>query len=176
MIIWLNGTFGVGKTATALVLAETIPNARLFDAETVGYLLMAILQDHEFSDFQDLPPWRTLVPVVTSEIARFTGQHLLATQSVLNETYWKELRQGFNQHGQDVFHVVLHADPETLAQRITADQEDQEARQWRLDHIGDYLAARDWMEAAADLVIDSTALSVQEVASSILPKLRVVSD
>jgi hypothetical protein len=43
VIIWLNGTFGVGKTATALVLAETMPNARLFDAETVGYLLMAIL-------------------------------------------------------------------------------------------------------------------------------------
>ena len=118
MIIWLNGTFGVGKTATALELAQTIPNARLFDAETVGYLLMATLQDHEFSDFQDLPPWRTLVPVVTSEIARFTGQHLLATQSVLNETYWKELRQGFSQHALDVFHVVLHADPETLARRI----------------------------------------------------------
>jgi hypothetical protein len=60
VIIWLNGPFGVGKTATALELANTMFNARLFDAETVGYLLMATLRDQEFSDFQDLPrgaPW-----------------------------------------------------------------------------------------------------------------------
>ena len=107
------------------------------------------------------------MPAVTSEIARFTGQHLLATQSVLHEAYWHELRQGLSQHALDVFHVVLHADPEVLAQRIKADQQDQQARQWRLDHISDYLAARDWMEAAADLVIDSTALAVPQAASSI---------
>lgn len=175
VIIWLNGTFGVGKTATARELVNTMSNARLFDAETVGYLLAATLQDHEFSDFQDLPPWRTLVPVVTREIARFTGQHLLATQSVLNETYWKELRQGFSQHALDVFHVVLHADLETLTQRINTDQDEQTARQWRLNHIGDYFAARDWMEAEADLVIDTTALSAPEVASSILKVVRASS-
>ncbi|HUL25661.1 MAG TPA: hypothetical protein VLW44_07800 [Streptosporangiaceae bacterium] len=107
------------------------------------------------------------MPAVTSEIARFTGQHLLATQSVLHEAYWHELRQGLSQHALDVFHVVLHADPEVLAQRIKADQQDQQARQRRLDHISDYLAARDWMEAAADLVIDSTALAVPQAASSI---------
>jgi adenylylsulfate kinase-like enzyme len=172
VIIWLNGTFGVGKTATAMELATIMPNARLFDAEVVGYLLMEILKDHEFSDFQELPPWRTLVPIVTAEIARFTGQHLLATQSVLNETYWKELRQGFSQHSLEVFHVVLHAEPEVLAHRIDADQEDQKARQWRLNHISDYLAARGWMEATADLVIDSTALAVSDVANSILQALQ----
>jgi hypothetical protein len=167
VIIWLNGTFGVGKTATARELTGTMPDARLFDPEMVGFLLRASLKDHHFSDFQDLPPWRALVPAVMSEVARFTGQHLVASQSVLNQTYWKELSQGLNQHSLDVFHVVLHADPEILAQRINADQEDRNARRWRLDHIGDYLAARDWMEAAADMVIDSSAMSVAEVASSL---------
>jgi hypothetical protein len=81
LIIWLNGTFGAGKTTTARELARIMPNARLFDPEMVGYLLMEYLKDHDFSDFQELPPWRTLVPVVTSEIARFTGQHLLAALS-----------------------------------------------------------------------------------------------
>ncbi len=37
-------------------------------------------------------------------------------------------------------------------------------RQWRLDHIVGYLAARDWMAATADVVIDSTTRSVPEVA------------
>jgi len=39
MIIWLNGTFGVGKTTTARELAATMPDTRLFDPEMVGYLL-----------------------------------------------------------------------------------------------------------------------------------------
>jgi shikimate kinase len=167
MIIWLNGPFGAGKTATATELATMLPNSRLFDAETVGYLLMAILPDYEFSDFQELPPWRTLVPVVTSEISRFTGQHLLATQTVLNRAHWKELHHGFSRQSLDVFHIVLRVDPQALAQRINADQEDHEARQWRLDHISDYLAARDWMQAAADLVIDTTTRTASQAARSI---------
>jgi shikimate kinase len=167
MIIWLNGPFGVGKTTTATELATTLPNSRLFDAEMVGYLLRAILPDYEFSDFQELPPWRALVPVVTSEITRFTGQHLLATQSVLNQAYWNELHHGFARHALDVFHIVLRAGPQALAERINADQEDQQARQWRLDHISDYLAAQDWMQATADLVIDTTTLTASQAARSI---------
>jgi AAA domain len=164
MIIWLNGTFGVGKTATARELVATIPGARLFDPEMVGYLVRAILPDHAVADFQDLPPWRVLLPVVTSEIARFTGQHLIAAQTVLDESYWAELRKGLDQHALEVFHVLLHVDPESLVQRINADSEERSARQWRLDHIAGYLAARDWMTAAADLVIDSTARPAPEVA------------
>lgn len=34
MIIWLNGTFGAGKTTTAHELAKLVPGSRLFDPET----------------------------------------------------------------------------------------------------------------------------------------------
>jgi len=68
VIVWLNGTFGVGKSATAAELARIMPGSRVFDAEIVGYMLMTMLQDLAFSDFQDLPPWRALVPVVTADL------------------------------------------------------------------------------------------------------------
>lgn len=61
MIIWLNGAFGAGKTATATELLPLVPNTRLFDPETVGYMLRPHLTDHPVSDFQDWPPWRPLV-------------------------------------------------------------------------------------------------------------------
>ena len=144
-----------------------LENARLFDPEMVGYLLMELMKDHEFVDFQDLPPWRALVPAVTSEIAKFTRQHLLATQSVLTESYWKELQQGFDQHSLDVFHVLLHADPQVLERRIVADREELKAMQWRLDHISQYLAAREWLQSAADLVVDTTNLRAEEAAMAI---------
>jgi len=39
VIIWLNGAFGCGKTTTASELSVVIPGSRLFDPETVGYML-----------------------------------------------------------------------------------------------------------------------------------------
>ena len=168
MIVWLNGTFGVGKSATAAEVARIMPGSRVFDAETVGYMLMTILQDQTFSDFQDLPPWRALVPVVTAEIERHTGQDLLAVQTVLSQAYWAELTGGFREQKLDVFHVLLEADPQVLAQRIEADEAERTARQWRLDHIGGYLAARGWLTAAADLVVDSTTRTPEQVAQVIV--------
>lgn len=45
MIVWLNGAFGCGKTATALRLPALVPGSRLFDPETVGYMLQPNLAD-----------------------------------------------------------------------------------------------------------------------------------
>jgi hypothetical protein len=42
VIVWLNGTFGAGKSTTAGELVELLARARLFDAEEVGYLLRRI--------------------------------------------------------------------------------------------------------------------------------------
>jgi shikimate kinase len=167
VIIWLNGTFGAGKTTTGTELARRLANARLFDPEEVGYLLMRTLEDHEFRDFQDLAPWRELVPVVTEKIALFTGQHLIAVQTVLREEYWQELTAGFERTELDVFHVLLHVDSDVLAERIKADEDLAVACQWRLDHISDYEKARPWMESAADLVIDATHLPGAAVAERI---------
>jgi hypothetical protein len=61
VIVWLNGTFGCGKTATAAELRGLIPSSRVFDPETVGYMLQPNLADHPVTDFQHWPPWRPLV-------------------------------------------------------------------------------------------------------------------
>jgi shikimate kinase len=167
VIIWLNGTFGAGKTTTGRRLAERLANARHFDPEEVGYLLRETLGDHEFRDFQDLAPWRELVPVVTESVARFTGQHLIAVQTVLREDYWRELTEGFERTRLDIFHVLLHVDSDVLVQRIKADTVEARACQWRLDHVSDYEKARPWMEAAADLILDTTDVPAAEVAELI---------
>lgn len=167
MIIWLNGTFGAGKTTTARQLAGRLDNARHFDPELVGYLLRTVLNDHEFKNFQDLPPWRELVPVFTEKIAGFTGQHLIAAQTVLHEDYWRELTQGFKRTPLDIFHVLLHVDSHVLAERIKADEVEASACEWRLDHISDYEKSRPWMESAADLVVDATSLPAAEVVERI---------
>ncbi|MEU4190267.1 AAA family ATPase [Kribbella sp. NPDC026611] len=166
-IIWINGTFGVGKTTTAGKLVELIEGSRLFDPEHVGYLLRANLQDYQVTDFQQLPPWRTLVPIVMDELIRFTGHHVIAVQTVLTESYWHELAAGLRARDHDLVHVVLDADAATLHTRIDADPEGHDIRPWRHDHVDEYATARPWLTKAANLTIDTTTNSAAEVATEI---------
>jgi chloramphenicol 3-O-phosphotransferase len=164
MIVWLNGTFGSGKTATAAELRHLIPSSRLFDPETVGYMLRPNLADHPVSDFQQWPPWRPLVVAVATELARFTRQHLIAPQTILTRAYLEQIFAGLRAAGLPVFHVVLDADEEILRQRI---QGSGEAQAWRLAHLAKYRASRSWMIPAADLVVDTASRTPSAAAHQI---------
>jgi hypothetical protein len=121
VIIWLNGTFGAGKTTTGMELAGRLANARLFDPEEVGYLLMRTLEDHEFRDFQDLAPWRELVPVFTEKIALFTGQHLIAVQWRLDHISDYEKARPWMESAADLVLDATHLPAAEVAERIAVE-------------------------------------------------------
>lgn len=176
MIIWLNGAFGAGKTTVAAELREIVPDSRIFDPETVGYLLQDNLADIDVSDFQQWPPWRPLVVAVADAITRFTGQHLIAPQTVLTRAYMEEILAGFTAARLDAFHVLLDADEAVLRRRIAASDE---AREWRADHVAEYRASRAWMVSVADLVVDTGQLTPAEAAQLIarsLPPAAGITD
>ena len=168
MIIWINGTFGVGKTTTARFVNHHT-GWRIFDPEHVGFLLAGSLRDLDFDDFQELPPWRALVPVFAEEIFRYTNSKaMIAVQSVLVEDYWNELTKGLAERGLPVLHVVLDCGGEELRRRIETDEIEEQARDWRLDHIGSFGQARDWLAPSADVLIDTTARSPEAVARIVI--------
>jgi hypothetical protein len=169
MIIWINGTFGAGKTTTAAELLPLIPEARFFDPETVGYMLQPNLADHPVTDFQHWPPWRRLVVATMTEIIGFTGQHLIASQTVLDQSYLTEIFDGLRAGGLEVFHVLLDPDPKALRKRI---ERSPEATQWRLDHLDEYAAARSWMVSEADLVMDTTHIPADQAAGLIASAIQ----
>ncbi len=172
MILWLNGPFGVGKTATARFVEKQLLGWRLFDPEWVGYMLRANLADWEVADFQDLPPWRALVPQVARQIMELTGDHLLVVQTVLREDVWNELQTGFAANNCEVTHVVLHADDEVLRERIVADEVERDARDWRLAHADPYRLSRLWLSSRADLVVDTTNISATDAANLVIKTVR----
>ena len=88
MIIWLNGTFGVGKTTTSKELAAALPDARIFDSETVGVMLRHVLAPLvPVRDFQDWRPWRHLVVETAAQILDYVGGTLVIPPSVFVEEY-----------------------------------------------------------------------------------------
>ncbi|WP_328471082.1 AAA family ATPase [Streptomyces sp. NBC_00448] len=175
MIVWLNGTFGAGKTTTSRLLTEMLPGARIFDSEYVGHMLRPFLTDKPVRDFQEHPPWRSLVVQTAVQLLDYVGGTLVLPQSVLVEAYWTELSGGLAEAGVPVHHFVLHADPEELVRRIEQDTEGAPARQWRLDHVSAYEAALPWLREAGE-VVDTAGTPPADVARRIAARVAGAAD
>jgi hypothetical protein len=163
MIIWLNGTFGAGKTSTAKELVPLVPDARYFDPEKVGEMLTTVSDMPRLGDFQHWPPWRRLVVEAAAQLLHYLGGVLVMPQTVLIEDYWKEIRAGLRDAGIPVHHFVLHTDHDTLARRIMGDPP---ISQWRMDHLPAYREAFAWLSREGK-VVDTTHIPPVEVARSI---------
>ncbi len=167
MIIWLNGTHGAGKTTTARLLQERIPDSRVLDAEKVGEVLMDIRPPLPLlDDFQHWTPWRPLVVETARRVLDYAGGTLVMPMSVLVEAYWREISGGLAGHGIPIRHFVLHADTATLRDRIQHDA-DLGPSAFRFSRVEPYAeAARTWLHADAE-VVDTTRITPAEAADRI---------
>ncbi|MEU5784931.1 AAA family ATPase [Micromonospora lupini] len=171
MIVWLNGTHGVGKTTTSALVQQLIPDSRVFDAEKVGETLMDITPGLPATDnFQHWPPWRQLVVETARRLLDYTGGTLVMPMTVLVEQYWREISTGLAQHAIPVRHFVLHADEDTLRGRIEG--EHPVPSPFRLQYLKPYAeAARTWLHAEAE-VVDTTHLTPTQAAMRIVRATR----
>jgi hypothetical protein len=170
MIVWLNGTFGAGKTSTANELVQLLPAARIYDPGVVGHMLRHILGEPS-SDLEDWPPWRPLVVQTAVEVQRYVGGALVTPMTLLRPEYVREILGRFAQTGLSVRHFVLHADEDELIRRIWHDRTvPPETQRWRLERLAGYRAALGWLADTSEMV-DTTQLTPVQVAQEIAGRL-----
>ena len=167
MIVWLNGTHGAGKTTTSAFVQQLLPGSRVLDAEKVGEVLMDIKPGLPATDnFQHWEPWRPLVIETARRVLEYTGGTLVMPMTVLVERYWREIRDGLAGYGIPIRHFVLHADQETLRDRIQNDQVLGPST-FRFAYLEPYAeAARGWLHDEAE-VIDTTHITPEQAARQI---------
>ncbi|GAA4104026.1 AAA family ATPase [Nonomuraea soli] len=166
MIVWLNGTFGAGKTTTAKELHALLPASHVFDPETVGFYLRVVINE-PVDDFQHWPAWRALTAETINQLCLHWLGPLIVPMSLTRRPYLEEI---FSALRAPVRHILLHADQEELVRRIETDTEEAGARQWRLDHLRSYQEALPWLRDSAE-VIDTTRVPAAEVAAAIAKDL-----
>ena len=173
MIVWLNGTHGVGKTTTAALVQQLIPDSHVFDAEKVGETLMDVHPALPHTDnFQNWPPWRPLVVETARRILDYTGGALVIPMTVLVEPYWREITQGLASYDIPVHHFVLHADEGTLRARIQDDSV-MGPSSFRFNHLSLYAEAfQSWLGREA-YVIDTTELTPAQAASEVVKTAKI---
>jgi len=135
MIIMLNGSFGVGKTTTAVALAQRIPHAHLFDPEDVGqfvrYLTTGLRRNGEDTDdFQDIRMWPPLTVITAQQLYQSYARPLIVPMTLVQPAVLEPIRQGFSSIAP-VYHFCLVAPLATIQQRLQSRGDGPESWAWR---------------------------------------------
>jgi len=166
VIVWLNGAFGVGKTATARQLCDFLPAPRIHDPEVLGCVLQRTIGRLQRGDYQHLTSWRRGTVALTRWATR-NNAHVIVPMSVLRPDYLDALLGGLRAHGHDVRHVLLDAPPPVLQARITDDDaEHPNATEWRRQHVENYGDVREEL-ASRGITMDTADVPPATVAASI---------
>jgi adenylate kinase family enzyme len=119
MIIWINGTFGSGKTTTAYELQKRVHNSFVFDPERFGFVLMKnVPKEISKDDFQDYPIWRDTNYSLLKQVTNSYKGVIIVPMTLTNEEYFKEIIGRLREDGITVKHFTLSASKGTIAKRL----------------------------------------------------------
>jgi hypothetical protein len=118
MLVWINGPFGGGKTATAHELNRRLPGSVVCDPEHVGFGMRRMLPAPLRRNFQDLPIWRSAVQdLLRLTLTEYDGP-VIVPMTLVNPAYSQEIIGGLRTDGFDVRHFALLAEPATVRRRL----------------------------------------------------------
>ena len=104
MIIFINGPFGVGKTTTARLLVERIPDAMFYDPKDVGAFVRRLVKDVEQAyDYQDHLLWRVLAVEVARLLRETYRRHLVVPMTISRRDYFDYITGGLRQIDPNLF-------------------------------------------------------------------------
>jgi hypothetical protein len=95
------------------------PEALVFDAEQIGYVLRKIVEVPT-GNFQDLPLWRTQVAAMAIGLVEEYGRPLLVPMTLVEAGYVEEIFTAVRRRGIALQHVYLDVPGDELARRIGA--------------------------------------------------------
>ena len=116
MIIWINGSFGVGKTSTAELLKNELDNSIIYDPEEIGGFLSNMFH-HEKDDFQDYELFRTLNFDILKYLCSI-HEIVIVPMTITNKQYYDEIINELETNGINIEHFILCASKEKIISRL----------------------------------------------------------
>jgi thymidylate kinase len=177
VIIFINGSFGIGKTTVARLLAAHLPNSAVFDPEPVGLLLsrLALLLPlaERTDDFQDLVSWRRTSIRAISLALRFR-KTVIVPMAFSNVSYLGEFLSHFRDRAIPTHHFCLTAPHRVVLARLHARERRRGPDQWQLRRSAECCDVHGAPEFAEHIpTADHSAL---EVANEVLGRIHRGAD
>ena len=164
MIIWINGSFGVGKTTVANKLKEKIKKSIIYDPEEIGTFLFNTQQEKK-DDFQDYELWRSLNYEKLKDLCT-KFKTIIVPMTVTNKQYYDEIAGKLERDGIDVKHFVLIASKETIIKRLDARGNSTE---WAYNQVDRCVSSFEKIQCDK---INTDNLSSDEVVNNIIEALK----
>jgi hypothetical protein len=118
VLVWINGPFGGGKTATARELRRRLPGSIICDPERLGYGLQRMIPAELRTDFQHFAAWRQGVHEVLDLLARRWDGPVIVPMTITSPEYLDQTAGRLRADGHDVRHFSLLADRATVLRRL----------------------------------------------------------
>lgn len=169
MVIFLNGSFGVGKTTAARLLVQRLPRSIVYDPEPVGVVLQRLGRAFEpIDDFQDLRVWRRWSMRLIRLVRRWRGT-VVVPMAFSNESYLTEFVAHARSFDGDTFHFCLTAPLAVVQQRLHQRSGSRGPTAWQLRRAAECCHAH--QNPAYAVHVPTENRSVREVADEILARL-----
>jgi len=167
MLIWINSTFGGGKTATAYELRRRLPGSVVCDPEHVGFGMHRMLPATLRGNFQDLPAWRhSVTELLRLTLPAYAGP-VIVPMTLVDHGYFQEIIGRLRDEGFIVHHFTLLADEATVHRRLARRSLGTQAGpgNWAIKPLSDNLRRLRAPEFAQHIKTDH--LTVSRVADTI---------
>jgi hypothetical protein len=178
VLVWINGPFGGGKTASAVELQRRLPGSMICDPEHLGFGLHRMLPPVMRTDFQDLQAWRSGVREVLDLVARTHEGPVIVPMTLIDPRYFAQIVGRLRDDGHDVRHFALLAERATVLRRLNrrAFGLGLKRERWAVDRLDDCLARLQEPEFAHHIYTDKQ--TVPQIADTIarIAGLPVVPD
>jgi hypothetical protein len=167
VLVWINGPFGGGKTATAYELHRRLPGSVVCDPEHLGFGLHRMLPPALRTDFQDLAAWRSGTHEILDLVARSHERPAIIPMTLINPRYFTQIIGRLRDDGHDVRHFTLLAESATVLGRLSRRGFGLglKRERWAVDRLDDCLARLREPEFADHIHTDQ--LTVPQVADAI---------
>ncbi|MCK2242235.1 MULTISPECIES: AAA family ATPase [unclassified Crossiella] len=119
MLLWINGTFGAGKTQVAHEIQRRLPGSHIADPEHFGAGMHRMMPRDSRGDFQDIPLWRTGTREMLDQIAPAAAGVVIVPMTLVNPAYYEEIIGWLRERGHEVsHHTLVVPDRELLLRRL----------------------------------------------------------
>lgn len=135
MIIWINGSYGVGKSTIARELHKLNPESFIFDAESVGNAIRDNMPKQLFNGyiFEGYDLWfKTIVELLKAINKQYKGDIYIPMTLVYPDSFDK-IANPLREEGITLYHVLLEANYEIIHDRILNRGETEDC--WCMQHI-----------------------------------------
>jgi predicted kinase len=171
MVIFINGSFGIGKTTVSRLLVQRLPHSVLFDPEPVGLATLRLSSvwpsRTRVDDFQDLAIWRAMSIRLLGLVCRLR-RVVVVPMAFSNAAYLGEFLRAARRRGE-TFHFCLTAPLAVVRERLSSREAGRVPTAWQLRRSEECCQAHQRPEFGE--AVPTEGRSPQAVAHEILERI-----